>query len=151
MLTSAVECGIDTFLFPEAAAQLASEWQGLANFQAFHAHGDIIKDQDVQVGASVSSRKHVWLLNNHASNFLFNSSSVELTNPLPYMQIGSRQHVTSAEDMQKAAAYCEQPGFFVLDCSDWQIIPAENMVATFQVSEVILCPPSAFNCCKKHT
>ena len=50
------------------------------------------------------------------------------------MQIGFCQRVTSAEDMQKAATYCHQPGYFVLDCTDWQIIPAENMVATFQVT-----------------
>lgn len=35
--------------------------------------------------------------------------------------------------MQAAAKDCDQPGFFVMDCSDWQIIPAENLVAAFQV------------------
>lgn len=95
VLTSAVEAGINTFLFPEASAQMAADWQGLANFQALHIHKDMIQDQEAK-------------------------------------QVGHMSQVTSAEDMQKATAYCDQPGFFVLDCTDWQIIPAENMVATFQ-------------------
>lgn len=40
--------------------------------------------------------------------------------------------MSSATDMQAAAKDCDQPGFLVMDCSDWQIIPAENLVAAFQ-------------------
>lgn len=49
------------------------------------------------------------------------------------LQIGRVRHVSSASDMQAAAKDCDQPGFLVVDCSDWQIIPAENLVAVFQV------------------
>lgn len=129
MLTSAVEAGINTFLFPEAKAQLATEWQQLASFQAFYVHGDMIRDQQAHQVQALSAQEpdrsgsvlRDWCLAAYGANII-------------KLQVGFRQHVTSAEDMQSAAAYCDQPGFFVLDCTDWQIIPAENMVATFQVS-----------------
>lgn len=34
------------------------------------------------------------------------------------------------------------PGFTVLDMSDWQIIPAENLIAAFQVSCIHFVYPS---------
>ena len=48
-------------------------------------------------------------------------------------QVGRIQHVSSAEEMRSAAQDCNQSGYMVMDCSDWQIIPAENLVAAFQV------------------
>lgn len=48
-------------------------------------------------------------------------------------QVGRIKHVSSADDMRSAAQDCNQPGYMVMDCTDWQIIPAENLVAAFQV------------------
>lgn len=94
VLTSAVESGIDTFLFPTEQQHLAAKWKGIVHFDALLCEGDDITD---------------------AGN-----------------QIGRVRHVSSASDMQAAAKDCDQPGFLVVDCSDWQIIPAENLVAVFQ-------------------
>ncbi|KAA6426747.1 MAG: 3-dehydroquinate synthase-like [Trebouxia sp. A1-2] len=94
VLTSAVESGMSTFLFPAQHQHLAQEWKGVVDFDALLCDGDAI----------------------HADN----------------QQVGRIKRVSSAADMQAAAKDCDQRGFFVMDCSDWQIIPAENLVAAFQ-------------------
>ncbi|KAL3152277.1 hypothetical protein ABBQ32_001351 [Trebouxia sp. C0010 RCD-2024] len=94
VLTSAVECGISTFLFPTQHQHLADEWQGVVQFDALHCRGDTITGDGSQVGRI--------------------------------------KRVSSADEMRSAAQDCNQPGYMVMDCSDWQIIPAENLVAAFQ-------------------
>lgn len=94
VLTSAVESGINTFLFPARHQHLAQEWKGVVDFDALLCDGDAIRADNQQVGRI--------------------------------------RRVSSATDMQAAAKDCDQPGFLVMDCSDWQIIPAENLVAAFQ-------------------
>ena len=62
MLTSAVEAGFNTFLFPESTAELAQEWQGVTNFQALLLHGNVIKDQDDHVRLMQPSSALLYLL-----------------------------------------------------------------------------------------
>ncbi|KAL3142562.1 hypothetical protein ABBQ38_002882 [Trebouxia sp. C0009 RCD-2024] len=94
VLTSAVESGISTFLFPTQHQHLVDEWQGVVQFDALHCQGDTITSDGSQVGRI--------------------------------------KRVSSADEMRLAAQDCSQPGYMVMDCSDWQIIPAENLVAAFQ-------------------
>ena len=49
------------------------------------------------------------------------------------MQIGHVCQVSSAKEMHAAEKLCHRSGYVVFDASDWQIIPAENLVAAFQV------------------
>lgn len=94
VLTSAVESGITTFLFPAEHQRLAQDWDGVADFEILISEGSAIyRDGE---------------------------------------QVGSTRRVTSADGMRAAAKDCDTPGFLVMDCSDWQIIPAENLVAAFQ-------------------
>lgn len=58
------------------------------------------------------------------------------TPPPACTQVGRIQHVSSADEMRSAAQDCNEPGYMVMDCSDWQIIPAENLVAAFQAGNI---------------
>lgn len=46
---------------------------------------------------------------------------------------GSICKVTRGEDVKAAEAECERCDYVVMDALDWKIIPAENLVAAFQV------------------
>eukprot|EP00878_Enallax_costatus_P032812 GHUV01036105.1.p1 GENE.GHUV01036105.1~~GHUV01036105.1.p1 ORF type:complete len:487 (+),score=137.32 GHUV01036105.1:487-1947(+) len=50
-------------------------------------------------------------------------------------KVGQRMVVASKADLQAAEAAARQPGYLVMDATDWKVIPAENLVATFQASE----------------
>ena len=49
VLTSAVESGISTFLFPARHQHLAQEWKGIVNFDALLCDGDTIHADNQQV------------------------------------------------------------------------------------------------------
>ncbi len=120
VLTSAVESGISTFLFPAEHQHLADEWKGIVNFNALLCEGDTITDMTDRylVNAVCILLRQNWML---------------LTQTCSLQHVGRMRRVSSAREMQAAAKDCDQPGFLVMDCSDWQIIPAENLVAAFQV------------------
>ena len=48
-------------------------------------------------------------------------------------QVGQLRSIASGQELQAMQAEEPAPGFTVLDMSDWQIIPAENLIAAFQV------------------
>ena len=48
-------------------------------------------------------------------------------------KVGAVAHVASGADLKAAEALSCTAGFVVMDALDWQIIPAENLVAAFQV------------------
>ena len=49
VLTSAVESGISTFLFPAQHQHLADEWKGIVDFDTLHCQGDDIVSNGNQV------------------------------------------------------------------------------------------------------
>ena len=49
VLTSAVESGLSTFLFPEQHQHLAGDWKGVVQFEALHCQGDTITSDGSQV------------------------------------------------------------------------------------------------------
>ena len=49
VLTSAVESGIDKFLFPTEQQHLAAKWKGIVHFDALLCEGDDITDAGNQV------------------------------------------------------------------------------------------------------
>lgn len=132
VLTSAVESGISTFLFPAQHQHLADEWKGIVDFESLHCQGDDIVSNGTQVMSC-----------NLMSTML--ARKPQQSKQCPCQQVGRIRHVSSAEEMHAAAKDCNQPGYLVMDCSDWQIIPAENLVAAFQVSE------TARLCSSQHT
>lgn len=121
VLTSAVESGISTFLFPAEHQHFAQDWKGIVAFDALVYDGDAIRSDSHQVRGCRGC---------NCSNFCCPTS---LTRLCSLKQVGRIRRVASGLDMQAAAKDCNEPGFLVMDCSDWQIIPAENLVAAFQV------------------
>jgi 3-dehydroquinate synthase class II len=51
----------------------------------------------------------------------------------PYVQVGQLRSITSGQELQAMQQEDPAAGCTVLDMSDWQIIPAENLIAAFQV------------------
>lgn len=49
VLTSAVEAGISTFLFPEEHQHLVGAWKGVVQFEALNCQGDTITNDGSQV------------------------------------------------------------------------------------------------------
>lgn len=47
-------------------------------------------------------------------------------------RVGAVHRLTSAADLSSAERAAATPGYMVADATDWQIIPAENLVAAFQ-------------------
>ena len=53
---------------------------------------------------------------------------------LPYTpQVGRLVQISSRADVEAAAKLASCPGVVVMDSTDWQSIPAENLVASFMV------------------
>lgn len=50
--------------------------------------------------------------------------------------VGSICMVARGEDVKAAEAECERSDYVIMDALDWKIIPAENLVAAFQVCPV---------------
>lgn len=55
VLTSAVESGLSTFLFPEQHQHLAGDWKGVVQFEALHCQGDTITSDGSQVVSQSSA------------------------------------------------------------------------------------------------
>ena len=51
------------------------------------------------------------------------------------VQVGQLVTIVEASDVQKAAELRNAPGYVVVAPADWHIIPAENLVAAFQVRQ----------------
>ena len=51
----------------------------------------------------------------------------------PPVQIGRLVRVSNRADVEVAAGLATTPGMVVMDATDWQSIPAENLVAAFTV------------------
>ncbi len=49
------------------------------------------------------------------------------------MQIGRLVSIRSGDDLRALEVSAQPNGFIVLDMQGWRIIPAENLVAAFQV------------------
>ena len=49
-------------------------------------------------------------------------------------QVGQLRCISSGEELRALQGKQLPSGLTVLDMSDWQIIPAENLIAAFQVS-----------------
>lgn len=48
-------------------------------------------------------------------------------------QVGTVVRVAGRQDVEAAAKLAAAPGVVVMDATDWQSIPAENLVAAFAV------------------
>jgi 3-dehydroquinate synthase class II len=51
----------------------------------------------------------------------------------PPAQVGRLVRVANRADVEAAASLAGAPGVVVMDATDWQSIPAENLVAAFAV------------------
>eukprot|EP00879_Flechtneria_rotunda_P030630 GHRR01033291.1.p1 GENE.GHRR01033291.1~~GHRR01033291.1.p1 ORF type:complete len:315 (+),score=113.06 GHRR01033291.1:588-1532(+) len=47
-------------------------------------------------------------------------------------KVGQLLQVSSKAAINAAAAAAQQPGYLIMDATDWKVIPAENLVAAFQ-------------------
>eukprot|EP00854_Cymbomonas_tetramitiformis_P022617 gene22617-27298_t len=112
VLTAAVEAGFDTFVFPneeEEDLQRMKEWSALARIRPRRLLERSVDGQQVFDIVDENERWH-----------------------------GSWSLVDSAEAAEATASMSTGEGHVVMDARDWQIIPAENLVAAFQGSAAVL-------------
>ena len=117
--TAALESGLTTFCFTQQSK--AQEWQQLARVQAMlEQNGCLLEEGSGQ-------QVHSCRADSHRFAGLCASWLVET-------QVGQVVQLSDAKDIAAAAGLCDAPGFVACRPADWQIIPAENLVAAFQVA-----------------
>lgn len=88
----------------------------------------------------LSSTSIMYIVNTNSNGCLERSGKhsvyhiVRASIPLPPpVQVGRLVKISSRADVESAAQLASGSGVVVMDCSDWQSIPAENLVASFTV------------------